>query len=80
MLMTYYETRRKELYYILPLQGASIASEVASRTPRRLQMNQIITVDPENANVMITYTQKFDATVKAFSRSEYAKKLDPNNV
>lgn len=29
---------------------------------------------------MITYTQKFDATVKALSRSEYTKKLDPNKV
>ena len=43
-------------------------------------MNQRITVDPENTRVMTTYTQKFDATVNAFSRSEYAKKLDPNKV
>ncbi|KAF1927261.1 uncharacterized protein M421DRAFT_422110 [Didymella exigua CBS 183.55] len=70
MSTVYQRTERLQLHYILPLQGASISSDVGSRSPRRLQINQRVTADPENAIVMIIYTQKFDATVKAFSRSE----------
>ncbi|KAF1923234.1 uncharacterized protein M421DRAFT_426054 [Didymella exigua CBS 183.55] len=73
-------TQQFQRGHVLPLQATSSWSDVCSRNLRRLQIDQTSTAVPENADAMMTYTQKFDATVRALSRSEYAKKLDPNKV